>query len=173
MDPSWEPHAPTYQVHENTISALLVVHVHGDAEVKADDAPTGQTGPVGGTWRPQQGSENGSHIGGRWNHSISLCLRSKYFLRRYFTWRIDLISKDHPHRIHGNGIFEYKYHKNWSNGGRYASPIYYRHLDPLGHLEGVGVPQPRSLGEWFHWLVAWGFSSSDLWCPVGFGRLNG
>lgn len=48
MDPSWEPHAPTYQVHENTISALLVVHVHGDAEVKADDAPTGQTGPVGG-----------------------------------------------------------------------------------------------------------------------------
>ena len=30
------------QVHENTISALLVVHVHGDAEVKADDTPTGR-----------------------------------------------------------------------------------------------------------------------------------
>ena len=100
----------------------------------------------GGTWRPQQGSENGSHIGGRWNHSISLCLRSKYFLRGYFTWRIDLISKDHPHGIHGNGIFEYKYHKNWSNGGRYASPIYYRHLDsfrPFGGSEN----NPKSLGQ--------------------------
>ena len=115
MDPSWEPHAPTYQVHENTISALLVVHVHGDAEVKADDAPTGQTRVSwGGSDVLNRAPKLGAILGGEEtiNISISLCLRSKYFLRGYFTWRIVLISKDHPHRIHGNGIFEYKYHKN-------------------------------------------------------------
>ena len=41
-------------------------------------------------------------------------------------------------------------------------------------MEGVRVPQPQVLrGMIFDWLVACGFSSSDLGCPVGFGRLNG
>ena len=38
---------------------------------------------------------------------------------------------------------------------------------------GSGSHNPQSLGECFHWLLAWGFSSSDLGCPVGFGRLKG